>query len=467
MRPTHSTILLLALVLACAPVLGAQATPTTAAPDARPITLAEAQQLAQRNAPAAVQARGVLRGAAAARRSAYAAFIPSLTVSTSVTRQLPVRERTETATGIALPAIAWSQGQRLNANLDLFNGRRLYDVRAANAQIGAAEAGELAGEFQLRLDVGTQYYASLAARESEEAAQSQLAQAEQQLRVAVARVQARTATRSDSLRARIQVGQAQLALLTARNQRIAADAALSRLIASPFRVTAAAPDTAAAPLVPASLPDSAALAALAEQGPVVRQAEANLSAARALRRASRAPYLPTLSMSFGQNLTGVSEGVAFLPGELSPIVVNDTTVRRAVPVTRSGQIAFTLSYQVFNQWAREEGVVRAEIAEDNAQATLRDARLQAQEQLTVGLGTLRLATAQVEIQAATVAASEEDLRVQQQRYELGAATLLDVLTSQTQLVNARTALIQARLDTRLARARLEALIGRDLGATTR
>jgi outer membrane protein len=52
--------------------------------------------------------------------------------------------------------------------------------------------------------------------------------------------------------------------------------------------------------------------------------------------------------------------------------------------------------------------------------------------------------------------------VQQQRYALGASTLLDLLTSQTQLNQARQALIQARFDGRVARAQLSTLIGREL-----
>jgi outer membrane protein len=75
---------------------------------------------------------------------------------------------------------------------------------------------------------------------------------------------------------------------------------------------------------------------------------------------------------------------------------------------------------------------------------------------------MRIALEQVDIQTQSVAAATEDLRVQQRRYELGATTLLDLLTSQTQLDTARNALIRARYDYRVARAQLEALIGRDL-----
>jgi outer membrane protein len=78
------------------------------------------------------------------------------------------------------------------------------------------------------------------------------------------------------------------------------------------------------------------------------------------------------------------------------------------------------------------------------------------------LGALRTAQQQIAIQVAAVAAAEEDIRVQQQRYELGASTQLDVLTSQSQLVQARLSLIQARFNYRVAKAQLEALVGRTL-----
>ena len=106
--------------------------------------------------------------------------------------------------------------------------------------------------------------------------------------------------------------------------------------------------------------------------------------------------------------------------------------------------------------------MRARIAEDNAQANLRDAKLNARQQMVQQLGAFRTAEARVQIQLASVAAGEEDLRVQQERYNLGASTLLDLLTSQTTLDQARQALIQARLDSRTAKAQIEALIGRDL-----
>ncbi|HJU90462.1 MAG TPA: hypothetical protein VJ672_13825, partial [Gemmatimonadaceae bacterium] len=55
--------------------------PIAADTTARPISLDEAVRLAQRNAPAAVQARGQMRTGRAGVRSAYLAFIPNVNLS--------------------------------------------------------------------------------------------------------------------------------------------------------------------------------------------------------------------------------------------------------------------------------------------------------------------------------------------------------------------------------------------------
>lgn len=439
------------IVLAAAALAAAAPASATAqelaAGEPRPITVDEAVRMAQRSAPAAVQARGQERSGRAALRSSYAAFIPSVNVNASSSWQ----QGTTLVAGniVELNRDPWNFTNGLTASLDLFNGRRFSEIRQARADIAAAEANSLTQEFRIALEVKQQYYAVLAAHESEAAARAQLAQAEQQLKSASARVAAGVATKSDSLRSVIQVGNAQLALLTAQNELRSANAALTRLVAAPSPVTALPADTADIGLAPV---DSAQLVQLALDGPAVRQAEANVASSRAAFRVSRAAYLPTLSMSAGYN--GNLAGSGF--------TVGDAFVFANGEYPSSKSIRFTLSYPLFNQFSREEQVTRAAVARDNAEAVLRDAELLAQQNLAQNLGSLRTAEQRVRIQQASVAAAEEDLRVQQQRYSLGASTLLDLLTSQTQLDEARAALIQARYDYRVARAQLEALVGRTL-----
>ncbi len=83
-------------------------------------------------------------------------------------------------------------------------------------------------------------------------------------------------------------------------------------------------------------------------------------------------------------------------------------------------------------------------------------------QTTQQLAALAAARTRLEIGLANRAASDEDLRVQRERYRLGAATILDVLVSQVNLDQAEVDIIQARLDYLVAKAEIEALIGREL-----
>lgn len=409
-----------------------------------PISQAEAVRLAQQNAPVAVQARGQLRTATSGIRSAYGAFMPSLNFTMGQSQRTgPGRNP---ATGAIENYIAqpWSYTTGISSNLNLFDGgKRFSDLRARRADLGSAEANETAQRFNVALQVKTQYAAILAARESESAARAQLEQAEQQLRAATARVAAGAATMSDSLRSVIQLGNARLALITAQNSLRVSSASLTRLVATPFLVTADPADTADLALPPV---DSASLAALAERGPAVRQAQAQRNAAGAALRSSKTGYLPTIDLRFNRSGDGSDKYFGVGGGSLA----------------YSRTLSLNLSFPVFNNFSREDAIVRADVAEENAEAQLRDARLAAQQNMLQQIGQLRSAEERIQIQQASVAAAQEDLRVQQQRYQLGASTLLDLLTSQSTLNQARAALIQARLDYRLARAQIEAIIGRDL-----
>jgi outer membrane protein len=406
----------------------------------RPITLDEAVQLAQRNAPGAVQSRGQLRTSDATVRGAYASFLPD--VNLNMSRSWEGGTRTIQAGRPVGDESPWSSSAGASMSIQLFDGgSRFYELRRARAQQDAAEANDIDQRFQIALSVKQAYYDGLAARESEAAARTQLEEAQLQMRTATARMAAGAATKSDSLRTVIQIGNAQLALISAQNALRTAEATLTRLVATPFPVTPA-DDALGAQTIAV---DSASLERLALDGPAIREAAAQWQVARASQRAARSSYFPTISMSYSRGSNGDDLGYGW----------ND-------PFRYSSNLRFTASYPLFNRLNREEQRVAADVQEANTSAALRDAQFAAQQQLSQFLGALRTAEARIAIQSASVAAAEEDVRVQQQRYAVGASRLLDLLTSQTELNNARAALIQARYDYRIAKAQLEALVGRSL-----
>ena len=424
-------------------VSGTLAAQTSIDTTATPISLTEAIRLAQQNSVTTVQARGTIRTSEAAVKQSYAAFLPSFSVSAS--RQKQSGDRFDTQ-GNLVPFTGqptnYSTG--LSSSLQLFDGgRRFFDVKRSKADVDAAEAGETASRFNIALQVKQQYYNILAARESKSAADAQMQQAEQQLRASSLRLRAGAAIISDSLRSVVALGNARLALLTAQQNLQVANATLTRLVASPTTVTATPSDTLDQRVV---IPDIAQLLPLVDRAPAIEQADAQLASAHASVRSAKTAFLPTVNMNFNRSGSGLDPQFG----------IGDKRY------AYNQSLSCSLNFPLFNNLNREVTVARAIVAEDVAEVQLRDAKMLARQTLVQSLGQMRTAQEQVEIQTVSVAAATEDVRVQQRRYELGATTLLDLLTSQTALDNARIALIRARYDYRVAKAQLEALIGRDL-----
>jgi outer membrane protein TolC len=180
-----------------------------------------------------------------------------------------------------------------------------------------------------------------------------------------------------------------------------------------------------------------------ESAPQVDQAEAQARAARAGVWTARAQYIPTLSLSVGTNR-------------------QDTLFANALVGNEVHNWRVGLSWTLFNGFGREQTNVAARVQRDVAQAQAADTRRQVNAQLIQQIAALGTSFAQISIATDNVAAATEDVRVQQERYRVGAGTILDLLTSQASLTQAQTDLVQARFNYLIARAQLEALVGRSL-----
>jgi outer membrane protein TolC len=405
------------------------------------VTLDDAVRRALDVQPAMVEARGEVRSASAGELAAFGAFLPSITAGGSATRSSG--NAFNPATNEILsdpPSTAYSGG--LTASLDLFDGfRRMAVRRAAGATHDAAEAGLLNQRFQVILATKQAFYDAVAREDLVRVAEAQERRAQQQLRISVQKLRAGSATRSDSLRATVDLGNARLALLQARANLATAQAELARQIGV---------DGPARPVADSTLPlapDTAGLRAAAlAAAPQVRQAAAQARAAAADLGAARGRYWPSLSASF--STAASARDVA--PWETLNPYVNNWTLR------------FSLSWTLFDGFGREESRVAAAVRRDNTAAQAGEVRREVSARLTQRIAAMLTAHEQIDISRSNVAAAAEDLRVQQERYRVGAATILDLLTSQASLTQAEVNLVQARFNALLARAQVEALVGRAL-----
>ena len=176
--------------LALAPALGGAQAGLNAA---HPISLDEAVRLARQNSPTTIQSRGSLRVGGLTVTSALSQFLPSVGVSASA-------HNSSSASFfqgqfVAYTGPPWSYSKGYGASLALFDGgRRWFNYRAAQATQSANVENDVLAQYNVALSVKQQYYAVLAAREFEAAAERQLEQAEQDLRVSSARMSAGAAT---------------------------------------------------------------------------------------------------------------------------------------------------------------------------------------------------------------------------------------------------------------------------------
>jgi outer membrane protein len=432
-------LFLIVAVGAGAPARAQQADSTARA--SLQVTLDEAIRRALDVQPAIIQAQGAQRNAGAGQRSAFGAFLPSLTLSGS--SSLASANRYNTATGQILRDTTnnTSYNGGISVNLTLFDGfARFASSNAASATATAADAGYVNQRFQVTLATKQLFYNALATEDLVHVAEAQVRQAQQQMDIAIQKLHAGSATRSDSLRSIVDLGNAQLALLQAQANLLNAQANLGRQIGvdQPVR---AVPDSALAPF-----PDTAALRVDAiAHAPQVAQADAQAHAAQSQVTVARAQYFPTLSAGYSNGYTGLDA-----PWNSTSRYVNNWTLR------------FSVSLPIFNGFTREQQLVSADVQRDVAMAQAADTRRLVGAQLTQEIAALQTAYKQIDIATANVAATTEDLRVQQERYRVGASTILDLLTSEASLTQAKTSLVQARFNYYIARAQLEALVGRTL-----
>jgi outer membrane protein len=329
----------------------------------------------------------------------------------------------------------------LSASIDLFTGlRRKADLNSAKATQEAAQAGLVNASFQIALTTTQTFLDALSASQLLRVRQASLDRAQQQLAVSIAKLKAGTATRSDSLRSLVTVGNARLDLVTAQTQLTTAEANLGQLIGASGRVTAE--DDSTFYQAPPTLDSLALLEEALAQAPQVRNTEAQARAAQAVLAASKAAYWPTLTLSGSASWNGSS--------------TND------YQLFNQRQLNLGLSWPLFSRFTREQTIALRGNAVDLAEATAADARRQVSASLTAQLAALGAAQLRMEITATSVQAAEEDLRVQQDRYRVGASTIVDVLLSEEALTQAEVDVVNARFDYLRAKAQIEALIGRPL-----
>ncbi len=325
---------------------------------------------------------------------------------------------------------------RVELNWPVYTGGQVHSyVSQARALVRAAQSGDVVARQQLVQQVLASYQGVHTARAQVRVAEQALAAAEESVRITQRMHQQGLAVKSDVLSARVHLEEARVRLAEARN---AVASALDRLklllgksLDEPLDVGPPVHprllDGSDQELRRQALEGHAALAALGHQ---MEAAGAQVEAARAGRR-------PQFNVMLRQDW-------------------NDKTIGLDAS---SQTVAGVLTWTAFDAGITRAGVDRAEAGRRELAARLR----QAQDAIALQVSEARRraleAEERVSARELAVEQAEEASRLVKRRYENAMATVVELLTAQTQLDRARAELVAARHDLALARAELQRAVG--------
>jgi outer membrane protein len=416
---------LVAFGILVAPALGAQTAPTQA------ITFDDAIRIALRQNTTLRQANNASALSSATVRQQKLALLPDLRFTTN-TGQNYGRTFSEDE-GRIIDQTTQSVNAGMSSSVTLFNGfANIASLKSAQLSEDAGERNVKRAEQTVAFTVASNFLALVQQQEQLRVQRENLTAQEAQERQIKAYVDAGSRPISD-------LYQQQATVAAARSQVVNADRALElakvdliqTLQLDPRGTYAFQPpalDTTAGNTTAFDL-DSLLTRALGQRSDLDAQ-RALVSSASQNVKAARGSRLPSVSLSAGYNSAYNSATALGFTDQLDQ--------------RRGGSVSLGLSIPLFDRGTADVATQRAEIAEDNARLDLKDRQQQIGLEVRRAYLDYRAATQQLDAAQAQLRASQLALESSQQRYNVGAATLLEVTQARATQLQAASALVSAR-----------------------
>ena len=478
-----------------APALAVAQSPSPA--QGNVLTLNDALTLARRNNPTLQNSVNARRTAAANVRAANGAFLPNVNTSFGG----GYREGRQTffqGQGFGSTNDQLSTDASASASLNLSLGA-VNDRRAIKAEQNATESDIAAAELAVRNNVTTQYLTALQAQANAVLQDTLLTTTTAQLQLARARLQVGSGTQLDVQRAEVADGQQRVASIRARNTAQVEIVRLFQQIGmTPVAGTTLDPNLPAPP----ALELQAVLDMARRANPALEAFKLREESARRQVSSAKSGYYPALSLQAGvsaftnrftntgqlitqaqngaistrnscirseevrarlqlANNLAQCEGIAFTPAQEAAI--RDAQSKYPFDFTRNPyNISASLSLPLFNGFRREQQIEQAQVQRKNAENNTRTQELRVTADVTAAFLQLNTAQQTVELQEQNVRTARTALSLAQERYRVGAISLVDLVQARGDYERAETDRITAVYDVQRAFAALENAAGRPL-----
>ena len=417
--------LTLAVLIAAPVALGAQAAPQ------QTVTFDDAIRIALRQNTTLQQANNASASNAAAVRQQRLSFLPDLRVSTN-TGQNYGRSFSQDE-GRIINETTQSLNAGLQSSVTVFNGlTNVASLRSAQLNEDAGERSVQRAEQTVAFTVASNFLALVQQQEQLRVQRENLASQEAQEAQIKAFVDAGSRPISD-------LYQQQATVAAQRSQVVNAERAfelakvdiIQTLQLDPrgtYTFVPPAIDTTARTSVSFNL-DSLLTRAVGQRYDLFAQ-QSLVGAASQNVRAARGGRWPALSLSAGYNSAYNS--------------ATDLGFTDQLDQRRGGSVSLGLSIPLFDRGSTSLATQRASIAEDNARLALKDRQQQIGLEVRRAYLDYQAATQQLDAAEAQLRAAQLALESSQQRYNVGAATLLEVTQARAAQLQAASNLVSAR-----------------------
>ncbi len=409
--------------------------------------LADLIDLAQQNNPSTRMAWDQARTAAAKLGLADSAFAPVLALLATG----GYSHEDYPAPGGILEATGPSFNPTLSLEWSLLDfGRRRAVFEGAAQQLLQANFQFNRAHQRLAFEVQRAFYAYDSSRAEQLAAEASLESARSVERAAEIRLKGGLGTETDLLQSRQELARAQFDLQSARRRGSDAWAALAEAIGISPTVGLTVGDLSAQPL-PTNLMVSveSAIDRAMQQRPDLAAQVAEVRAREAEIRRSEAEFLPRIGLSgaAGGNLGKWNVTAAGPPSS-------------SYTYTEAEYAAFlTFSWNLFDGGERKNRLREAKGRRDEAEARLAALELQAHREVWQAYANAKASFLQYEFAQALLKASEAGYESALQAYRNGLGTVVQLLTAERDLAQARMILVRGRADVLTTSAALAFAVG--------
>jgi outer membrane protein len=410
------------------------------AQSAQRITLTDAIQIALRQNLQLKQAENNLELQQATASVAKKGLLPSFSFGTSASEV--VGQSFNQAIGKVTTQTTRYLSPGVSTGLLLFDGTRTYaNISSANHNATASSADLDRARQTAAFNAATNFIAYLGARSQRMVQEANVTAVDAQLKQIETMVNVGEKPRTDLYAQRAQAASARLtqaqAFQAEENARLDL---IQSLQLDPDGLYEFVPPEMPDSLAPLAVPVDSLVRIAREHRSDVLAARERLVAAGQDVRAAKVSRLPSLNLNAGYNTNYTS--------------ATDSPVLTQFNDRRGGSATINFSLPIFDRGNISFNAQRAEVNQENAELAV--ANQQRVASLEVRRAAMTVRSAYEQLAAATAQESSARLALEgsQERYRAGAAQLLEVTQSQSQLVAAQTALSNARFNVTLMRTAL-------------